>query len=124
MSEIDRTAIELDLSFGEIPVTLKDPKTGESLDYTIRELTGTERDNYMQNLGSRTAKDKDGSTRVRNFKGIQAALLVLCMQDSEGKNVTEKVVQAWPARVQSMLYERASKLSGLDDKAEDDAGND
>lgn len=122
MSEYDD--MDFDLTLQEINVTLNDPDTKEKKRYILRELTGDERDSWLQEMSARTGKHPDGSPKVKNFKGLQASLLKFCLLTEEREKVGVEKIQKWPARVQSKLFEKAQELSGLDQGAEDEAGND
>lgn len=116
MSEAQEFSLELE----EIPIKIKD-KNGTTLEYSLRELDGFERDKYLNSLSDRIRIDVNGKpSGVKNFDGLQASLLSKCLWDAEGKLVPISVVQKWPARVQSSLFEQAQKLSGLDDKSSQD----
>lgn len=119
--------MEFTLTRKEVPVKLKHPTTGQVTDYILRELDGEGRDAYLNNLGSRMRHNpKDGTPQgVKNFTGLQSSLVSKCLFTKEGdKPVPETEVQKFPASVQSALFERAKEISGLDDDAEEEAGND
>ena len=125
-SNKDRLSFDLTLNSEEVELTTAD---GESLVYEIRELTGKERDKYLNTLSKRSRTLPDGTTKINNFDNLQADLLTRTMfAKTDGKYEAVKVddLQAWPARVQGELFKLAQSLSGLDTKKddEDDEGND
>jgi len=116
--------IRLSLDREEFPVDLGDGKK-----YVLRELSGTQRDKYLNNLGGRVRTNADGKvTGMKNFDGLQANLLIRCLFEvqAEGKEVAlkEAEIQKFPAKVQTALFNKAKTMSGMDDDAEDTAGND
>lgn len=117
--------LSFDLELAEIPVTLNDPETGEAQEYVIRELTGKQRDAYLNGVSKRTKQLADGTTKVTNFDGLQGDLLSRCMfLKGEDKPVKLDVVQQWPAKVQSKLFEAARELSALGQEEGEESGND
>lgn len=121
----DRLSFDLTLNSKEVELT-----TAEGLIqvYEIRELTGKERDKYLNTLSKRSRTLPDGTTKINNFDNLQADLLTRTMfarVDGEFKAVDVNDLQAWPARVQGELFKLAQSLSGLDTKKdEDEEGND
>jgi hypothetical protein len=116
-------AMELSLDLIEVPVKI----AGE--DYVLVELTGKGRDAYMNNLGARMRVKEDGSPAgIKNFDGLQADLVTRCLkkikEDGTRGDITPAVIQGWPARVQTALFDRAKEISGLSDDAEEKAKND
>jgi hypothetical protein len=130
----DDGVIRLSLEQREIPVVFtkpaKDPaEEDEEIVAVLRELSGTQRDKYLNNLGNRARTNKDGKVvGMKDFDGMQANLLTRCLYRVNTGNpdtaFKEGEVQAFPARIQSLLFDKAKELSGMDDDAEESAGND
>lgn len=119
--------LEFSLERAEIEVDLTDPKTGITTTYYLIELDGKGRDAYLTNISGRLVSGKEGSQTVKNFDGLQSALLsrVLFVQDGDKrKPVPDETIQAWPARVQTALFDKARDMNGLNEDAEEQAGND
>ena len=119
--------LEFSLERAEIEVDLTDPKTGITTTYYLIELDGKGRDAYLPNISGRLVPGKEGSQTVKNFDGLQSALLsrVLFVQDGDKrKPVPDETIQAWPARVQTALFDKARDMNGLNEAAEGQAGND
>ena len=115
--------LNFDLLLNTQPVMLKEG--GQEKLYTLQELTGSERDKYLNFMKGRMKVNSDGTRGgIDDFNGLQARLLSMTLKDPEGKLVPEEVLQKWPARVQTLLFKESQKLSGLDDKAEEKAKND
>lgn len=142
MADTDNSHLE-EMSFTlerqEVPVKLKDPKTGTVHNYVLVELDGNGRDKYLNNLGGRIRTKTDGSPAgVKNFDGLQSNLVARALFRIEGgteqedgtiiggtrESVSEATIQSWPSRVQSALFDRVKAISGLDDEADKKAGND
>jgi len=133
--------IEEIADFLSVPITLTIKDTKKF--YVLREVNGHSRDLYLNNLAGRL-KGKGEVTQVRDFKDMQANLLSRCIykkvtankEDPPSKStpdqleemgeipVTIEELRTWPARIQSLIFDRAQKLSGLDTEAEEEAGND
>lgn len=86
-------------------------------DYTIRELTGKERDAYNTKSGARLKMELDAKGRatpiVRNFDGYQSELITMALTDAAGTNVPESVIAGWPASLQTTLFRKIRVMSGL-----------
>lgn len=86
--------------------------------YVLIELDGFGRDKYLTNVAGRVRLDKGGNaTGLKNFDGMEAGLVALCLKKVEGDHrrpVEEKVIQSWPGRVVTALFNAARDLSGLD----------
>jgi hypothetical protein len=112
--------IKLKLVRAKVPVELEQ-ENGTTLKLTLVEMDGTQRDAFLTDSAQRVeidGQDEQGKNRVRikNYDGLTAKLLVLCLQDEQGKPLTIAQVQAWPAQVQTALYKAAQELNKLDEK--------
>lgn len=98
-----------------IPVELNN-SAGVPETYTLSELTGVQRDEYLNDTASRMKFDGQGKAQgVKDFKGMQAKLVSLCLtKGSGGAPVTVETINTWPASVVSALFKEAQKLSGLE----------
>lgn len=114
--------LEFDLTPAEQLIKIKHTD-GTVHQYFMREITGRKRAVYLNGISNRTTRDpKTGKPQgVKTFEGLETSLLALCMYDSAGKEIDPKVVEEWPARVVTALYDRAKELSGLDKDAEKNA---
>lgn len=108
-----------------IPVTISDGD-GKETEYYLQEMDGTQRDSYISLMSKKVSVGVDGKVSgVRDFSGLQSQLIIRSLVHKEtGKFVEEKLVNSWRASLQNILFERASRLNGLDKDAEDDAKND
>ena len=110
--------LKFSLQRKEIPVILDDKP------FKLKELSGKQRDEFLNNLGKRMEYVEGKVAGMTNYEGLQAALVSLCLHDENGEQVPESVVQDYPAIVQSKLFKAAQELNGLDEKAMDEAKND
>ena len=116
--------LNFDLVLQELPVTLRDAQ-GQAVKYVLRELTGKGRDQYLNNLTGRLVTDAKGNSRMKDFTGLQTNLVGRCLyRAGDDSPVPEKELHDFPARVLTKLFDTAKEISGLDDEAEDAAGND
>lgn len=110
--------IKLELTTGTVPVQL-----GEQ-EYELREMTAAARDHYLDGLKSRVQVGTDGKFNVTKFEGMHADLLTRCLfPKANNTAVTRDVIQKWPARVVTALYEEAQKLNGLNQESKESAKN-
>lgn len=123
-SRVFPSVLKYDLERATVPVELKDPKTGTVLNYTLQELDGLERDQYLNELANRMKVGKDGKPQgIRDFKDLQAKLVSRSLVNEKGENVLVAVIQKWPVHVQKGLFDTAQKLSALEEASEKDAKN-
>lgn len=117
---------EFILESAEWPFKVRDPKTGTVDDFIVREMDGTERDQYLTETGARARPVKGGAIMVKDFNGMNADLLKRCVfkKDANGdfKSVHKNAIQSWPAKMQSIIFKKALELNDLNPKKEDDDG--
>lgn len=111
--------LTFELKLKSIPVELANQQ-GVPENYTLSELTGVKRDEYLNDTASRMKFGADGKAQgVKDFKGMQATLVSLCLtKGSGGEKVTIETINTWPASVVSALFKEAQKLSGLEAQEE------
>lgn len=96
----------------DVPMESQD---GSVVVYTLRELTGRQRDEYHQATAKRMKYDAKGSPAgVKDFVGMQADLITLCLYDPQGRLVTPEDVSGWPATTQAALFDMAQEINGLE----------
>lgn len=89
---------------------------GEEKQYTLKELSGKQRNQYLDKMKARVKLGKDGQAEsVSSFEGFQADLLVLCFYDAAGELVTAEEIESFPSSTQMDLFKMAQNLSGLDE---------
>jgi len=92
---------------------------GQMIPCKLKEMTGKERDQYMNKIKNRTILNPDGkSGRIKDYNGMFSDLLVMCLYRN-GEKMDEKEIQALPASTQSELFDEAQKLSRLNLSEED-----
>jgi hypothetical protein len=104
--------LSFSLERAERPVTI----AGE--DYVLVELDGHGRDKYLTNVAGRVrVNEKGDTTGLKNFDGMEAGLVALCLkkiEDGTRKPVTLATIQSWPGRVITALFDAARDISGLE----------
>ena len=86
--------------------------------YVISELSGKNREIYVDELSSRLVLDKAGkpTENVKNRKGIMALLMSLSLRKSSDKeNVMTQVIVNWRADSVEGLFKMSQKMSSLSD---------
>lgn len=92
--------------------------------YTIRELSGKERDIYTSMLSGKMRFDQNGKPAgMKDFAGLQIGLLELALVDEEGKPVKKGTIESWPSSAIEGLFKKAQQLSALTSATADEAGN-
>ena len=120
---MEKLVFSVDLQEQEVTLNGAD---GSSLECVIRELTGEERDSYLDGMAKRFKFGAKGEVQgVGNFKGLHMDLLRLCLIDTATKKpVTNEFLKAMPSSTMSALFKVAQELSALDQVSEEEAKND
>ena len=117
----EETTQRFKLVLKQIPVELETPG-GDIIPCVIQDLPGKHRDAYLNKLGKRV-DTKGGDSRVKDFVGIYADLLVRSLYKvttDELEPFTIAEIQEFPGSVQKELYNMSRKLSRLEDDGDDD----
>lgn len=85
--------------------------------YTLKEALGDAVTKF-NGLRAQAGRFQDGKfVGVRgSMANAEPFLVSLCLCDENGKPVPEKVIRAWPSRIQKQLYEKVKDLSEIDDR--------
>ena len=123
MAKEESNIIELPLDRETKQVKLKG--SGNKVkEYVLTELDGTARDEYLGEMGKRM-KTVNGATEIKNYKGLQASLIAMCMTDKgSGEPVTLDEVQALPGKTLTKLFKICQDLNGLGEESDQKAKND
>ena len=104
----------------------------------IREFGGTQRDEWMTGMANKGQFDNADGKKEKNYQGLFAFLISLCLHDKDNKPVPAHVIQKWSCEAQETLFKECQYLNRLiprplpppkegqtaaDVKAEDDAKN-
>jgi len=92
--------------------------------FKLKELVADERDAYLTKQSKRVNFVNGKVEGFKNYVGIEADLLTLCLYDDAGNLVVAAEIQRWPSSVVSALNKAAEELSGLNKKAVVEAKND
>jgi len=96
---------------------------GKEVHYELREMSASQRDKYLDQLGERMKLDEKGKVAgVKKFDGLQTALLASCLYTVEGILVKKEEIQSWPSGTVSSLFDEAQRinlLSGTKEEAAD-----
>ena len=121
------TSLRLSTVAKTIPVDLED-KDGVVLNCYLKELSGAQKDTYMDMYKTRfKGPVGDGSdlSNIRTFKDHQVQLVQLCLFVKDGDEpFTPEKLREFPAATIDQLNTVAMTLNGLNKAAEDDAKND
>jgi hypothetical protein len=121
--------IRLDLAETRIPVKLCHPTTREWKDYFLVELSGPDRDRFVNALSSRRKITRKGiDLGIRDHEGIMAEFIHYGFYYNDkgkpGSRVPIAMIKKWHSRVQSTLFNKLQEISGMGDDAEDVVKND
>jgi len=81
--------------------------------YVVREMTGLERDQFVQATEARTRRDPAGKVTSRTSEGLSQLLLSLALRDETGVAVARATLDGWPTTTVEALAEVALTLSGF-----------
>ncbi len=115
--------LEINLARKTEQVRLKDASTGEVQTYTLKEMSGFERDQWMNRMSKSLKVGADGkSSGVSDYTGIHYSLIARCLYDASDKLVSEDIIRNWPASAQKVLFDKCQALNGLNDDTEGTEG--
>lgn len=115
--------LSFSLALKEIPIEITDAQ-GEKKKYTLKELSGKQRDAYLSSMSKRMNFVNGQAQGLKDYNGIHTALLSRCLYDEHDELVKDTELQEYPATVLAVLYKKAHELSGLGDGAAAEAKND
>lgn len=90
---------------------------GEDRVVIVREMTGKQRDDYLNAMLGSMELGADGKpTRVKNFAGLSTQLLALTLHEG-GQPVPLDQIETWPASVINGLFDIAQSINALTDES-------
>jgi hypothetical protein len=90
---------------------------GEVVRYAVKEMTGAQRDEYLNKITAKANRDAKGEVvGMKDYKGLYSTLLSFCVYDTDGKPIPESKIQEWPDTAQKALFDIATELNGLQAK--------
>lgn len=108
-------------------LTIVSPDGEQEWECEMRALTGRERNYYLTSVQDRMKLGPDRKPiGFKSYDGMHSSLLVMCLfKIVDGKRVpfTVEEIEEWPAEPQEQLFEMAQRLSGLNKKGVEEAGN-
>jgi len=118
---MDRETLTLSLERKEVDVILEGPD-GQEHHWLLRELSGSERNRYLNKMTHRVKMGPSGQTSIKSFDGFQSDLLHLCLVDEEGEKVSKEVIEGLPSSSQLALFDKAQEISGLNKEGDEGEG--
>ncbi len=116
--------LKFELKLKEEPVTLTG-KDGVAKTHVLRELTGSQRDAFLNEIGGRMKFNAAGKmSGLKDYTDLQTGFLALCFYDEKNTLVSKEALREYPSSVLGDLFKVAQKLSGLDKGDEDESKND
>lgn len=82
--------------------------------YILREADGNASTRYSNARLKYTEVRGDKVVAIEGMADTEPLLVSLCLFTQEGKPVPEVVIRKWPSRVQSALFDRAKRISNID----------
>ena len=94
-------------------------------EYTLKELTGPQREDFLDNLGTRLRYGDNGKPQgLKKHRGLQASLLKMCLYGDDEKLVAKDFLDTLPTRTIEGLFKAAQTISGLNEDGAEEAKND
>ena len=116
--------LEFSLKLKEKPVIITD-KNGVKKNYVLKELTGPQRDIYMEsfdiNMTLVDGKPQIGASSIKTFP--PSDFVAMCLYDENGILVKKDVLATYPGSVISSLHRAGMALSGLNKEGQEAAKN-
>ena len=121
----DEEPLKFSLKLAKRDVIIAD-EHGKEVKYYLKELTGSERDDYMTAMGDKVRYNKKGEfLGMKSFEGLNSSLLCRTLFYTESdEEVGVTTLQNMPAQVLAELFEISQVMSGLKREATDEAGED
>lgn len=120
--------LQFSLSIRTRPLQLDIPGEGV-VDCELRELTGKQRDAYMNVIGKRAkiGPDKKPTGMLSDFEGIESGLVAdslrrvepIIVDDKPVNTFEQSFIQSWPSSVITKLADLVREMSGLDDEGDE-----
>lgn len=102
--------LEFDLSLKTVPVKLGDNE------YELREASGEAAKKFSNARLARIKFSGGKADGLHDLGDLEPLLVSLCLFDLKtGKNIPQAVVETWPGRVVTALFNEAKKISGLEE---------
>jgi hypothetical protein len=112
--------LEITLVRKEKSVKIVD-KDGQPRTYTLREMTGSTRDKWLNFMSNRMKSDENGGRSISRYDDLQSTLISFCLYDDGDKLVPKETVSGWNASALNKLFDLCQKMNGLtDDAAEEE----
>jgi len=108
--------LRLELELKEVDVVLVDKEDNEKK-YLLKELSGSDRNRYLNKMKNRVTTDKNGNVKINTFDGMQSDLLTVSLFNEAGESVSKDEIEMLPSNTQQKLFEKAQELSGLNSEA-------
>lgn len=97
---------------------------GLEQEYSIRELSGRERELYLDKVSAKIKYDENGKAiGMTSYDGMHSSLLSKCLFDEKGKNVPEETIMEYPSSVVGEIFKIAQEINALGEEAQDEAKN-
>lgn len=106
-----------------IPIEIEQPD-GQVRQCELRELSGAERNAYLNVQSRKVVQKGDGTGQVKDFTGMCSDLLCRCLYDDAGTAIAANIIDTWPSEMQLELFKEAQRLSGLSNEGELEAKKD
>lgn len=114
--------VSFDIDVKTVPVKITEKGTVH--EFVLHELSGEQRDQYLNFTGRKMKFEKGDQAGLKDFDNIASFTVSLSLRDKEGQAVPMVRINRWPARVVEGLEKIVKRISGLDKKARDVAKND
>ena len=119
--ETEELCISLVRKTKKIKITGED---GGTKLYTLKEMTGANRDNYVSSQIKKAKIGPDGKpVGITDVDGAQSNLIAKCIYDENDKPIPESVIAQWPASAQTAVFKVCRDMNGMDEESEEKEKN-
>lgn len=102
------------LDFGSIEIQEIKVIGPDKKEYILREANGAAAKEHRNAIMDATKFGPDGKViGLSGLASVEAKFVAACLWDDKGRHLPVSVIEAWPARVQKQLYEKAKELSHI-----------
>ena len=118
---MDAIRVTLKRKVVDVEVEKEDGSIGN---YKLIEMTGEDRDVYLDKLSKRTKMNSEGRpTGISSFKDMEAMLIAVCLKNDKEEFVTMKEIQTFPASAVHDLHTAAQEINSLNDVGAEEVKN-
>lgn len=85
---------------------------GQARTHTVREMVGTDRDSYLNEL-TRLIGTEEDRKKSPDYRGVLSVLICRCLYDDADKLVPKTDIDSMPVTAQKKLFDLCQRVNGF-----------